>query len=94
MAIGPSRLMFILAVSGSAIGLGNIWKFPYITGGKRWRCICNNLSYMHLLNWITHHDFRNYDWQKRQKKRTPLPQWEILGKEETGNGVWKIVGFI
>lgn len=27
-----SRLMFILAAVGSAIGLGNIWKFPYITG--------------------------------------------------------------
>jgi NSS family neurotransmitter:Na+ symporter len=27
-----SRIGFILAASGSAIGLGNIWKFPYITG--------------------------------------------------------------
>lgn len=27
-----SRMGFILAASGSAIGLGNVWKFPYITG--------------------------------------------------------------
>ncbi|MDX1616982.1 MAG: sodium-dependent transporter, partial [Candidatus Promineifilaceae bacterium] len=30
--IWGSRLVFILAATGSAVGLGNIWKFPYIAG--------------------------------------------------------------
>ena len=27
-----SRIGFVLAAAGSAVGLGNLWKFPYITG--------------------------------------------------------------
>ena len=27
-----SRLTYILATTGAAVGLGNIWKFPYIAG--------------------------------------------------------------
>ena len=27
-----SRIGFIFAAAGSAIGLGNIWKFPYLAG--------------------------------------------------------------
>lgn len=29
-----SKIGFILAAAGSAIGLGNVWKFPYITGAN------------------------------------------------------------
>jgi NSS family neurotransmitter:Na+ symporter len=29
-----SRISFVLAAAGSAVGLGSIWKFPYITGAN------------------------------------------------------------
>ena len=29
-----SRLGFILVSAGCAIGIGNVWKFPYITGAN------------------------------------------------------------
>lgn len=29
-----SRLAFILAATGSTVGLGNVWKFPYVTGAN------------------------------------------------------------
>lgn len=31
-ALWSSRLAFVLAATGSAVGLGNIWKFPYVAG--------------------------------------------------------------
>ena len=30
--IWDSKIGFIFAAAGSAIGLGNIWRFPYVTG--------------------------------------------------------------
>ena len=33
-----NKLGFILAAVGSAVGLGNIWKFPYVVGKNGGRC--------------------------------------------------------
>ena len=32
-----SRLGFILVSAGCAIGIGNVWRFPYVDRSKRWR---------------------------------------------------------
>ena len=32
--IWKGDLTFILAAAGSAVGLGNIWKFPYMVGSN------------------------------------------------------------
>lgn len=35
-----SRLGFILVSAGCAIGIGNVWRFPYVAGTERRRTIC------------------------------------------------------
>ena len=46
-----SKLGFILAAAGSAVGIGNIWKFPYIAGengGAAFTLVYLPVSYTHL----------------------------------------------
>jgi len=35
-----SKFGFIMAAAGSAVGLGNVWKFPYLTGSNGGAVLC------------------------------------------------------
>ena len=87
-----SRLAFILAVSGSAVGLGNIWKFPYITGVNGGGAFV--LVYLLCIVAIGLPIMISEIMLGRRGRRNPITSMELLGREETGSGAWKFVGVI
>ena len=87
-----SRLAFILAVSGSAVGLGNIWKFPYITGVNGGGAFV--LVYLLCILAIGFPIMISEIMLGRRGRRNPITSMELLGLEETGSGAWKFVGVI
>ena len=46
-----SRLGFLLVSAGCAIGIGNVWRFPYVDGQKRRRLFCSLLSCSACSSW-------------------------------------------
>ncbi len=48
-----SKLGFIMAAAGSAIGLGAIWKFPYIAGKSGGGAFFFNFYIIYSINWTT-----------------------------------------
>ena len=87
-----SRLTFILAVTGSAIGLGNIWKFPYVAGANGGGAFV--LVYLICILVIGFPIMVSEILLGRRGRRNPIKSMQLLGKEEKGSQSWKIVGFI
>ena len=59
--------VFVLAASGAAIGLGNIWKFPYMAGDNGG----SSFVLLYLLcgvDWFARDGSRNSDWASGAKK--------------------------
>ena len=45
-----SRWTFIMAATGSAVGLGNMWKFPYVAGSNGGGAFVLAYIALHLIN--------------------------------------------
>jgi len=87
-----SRMTFILAVTGSAIGLGNIWKFPYIAGDNGGGAFV--LIYLICIFVIGFPIMVSEIMIGRKGRRNPITSMKILGLEEQGSENWKWVGLI
>ena len=62
-----SRWTFILAATGSAVGLGNIWKFPYMAGDNGGGAfVLIYLACIFIIG-IPYYAGRDYDWKKGPK---------------------------
>jgi len=85
-----SRMAFILAVTGSAVGLGNIWKFPYIAGQNGGGAFV--LVYLACVILIGMPVMMSEILIGRRGRRNPVSTMKLLGKEEGSSGRWGWVG--
>jgi NSS family neurotransmitter:Na+ symporter len=85
-----SRLAFILAVTGSAVGLGNIWKFPYIAGQNGGGAFV--LVYLFCVVLIGMPVMMSEILLGRRGRRNPVATMALLGEEEGGSRQWQWIG--
>jgi len=85
-----SRLAFVLAVTGSAVGLGNIWKFPYMAGQNGGGAFV--LIYLMCVFGIGLPIMMAEILIGRRGRRNPVATMQILGEEEAGQSKWRFVG--
>jgi NSS family neurotransmitter:Na+ symporter len=86
-----SRWAFILAATGSAVGLGNIWKFPYITGENGGGAFV--LVYLICIAIIGIPIMMAEVLIGRRGRQSPINTMRTLAHEESRHGVWQLVGW-
>ena len=87
-----SRFAFILAVAGSAVGLGNVWKFPYIAGENGGGAFV--LFYLLCVSLIGLPIMMAEILIGRRGRRNPVATMRLIGDEESGTPKWAIVGIL
>ena len=86
-----SRTLFVMATVGSAVGLGNIWKFPYITGqygGGAFVAI-----YLLCIALIGIPVMMAEILLGRRGRSSPISTMTRLAREEGASPAWSLVGY-
>lgn len=87
-----SRFAFILAATGSAVGLGNIWKFPYITGENGGGAFV--IVYLLCVLLIGIPIMIAETMLGRRTQRNPIETMELLTEEAGADNNWHYLGWM
>ncbi len=87
-----SRTAFILAASGSAVGLGNIWKFPYITGENGGGAFI--IIYLLSVIFIALPIMISEIYLGKKGKLNPVGSILYIAHNEGRSDFWKVIGFM
>ena len=85
-----NRLAFILAATGSAVGLGNIWKFPYITGENGGGAFV--LVYLGCISLVGLPLMMAEILVGRRGGSSPSLSFKHLAKESGASSIWSLAG--
>jgi neurotransmitter:Na+ symporter, NSS family len=86
-----NRLMFILAATGSAVGLGNIWKFPYITGENGGGAFV--VVYLICIAIVGVPIMMAEIMIGRRGRQSPINTMRSLAKNENAHPAWSLLGW-
>ncbi|PCI19684.1 MAG: sodium-dependent transporter [Piscirickettsiaceae bacterium] len=87
-----SRFAFVLAATGSAVGLGNIWKFPYITGENGGGAFV--VVYLLCILAIGIPIMMAEVMLGRRGKQSPINTMRDLAKEAGSSPMWSWLGWL
>ncbi|HEY9149264.1 MAG TPA: sodium-dependent transporter [Gammaproteobacteria bacterium] len=87
-----SKFVFILAATGSAVGLGNIWKFPYITGDNGGGAFV--LVYLLCILLIGTPIMMAEVMLGRRGRQSPINTMATLAREAGASPYWRWIGWM
>ena len=86
-----SRTVFVMATVGSAVGLGNVWKFPYITGEYGGGAFV--MVYLLCIALIGIPIMMAEILLGRRGRASPISTMRQLAREENSSPAWALIGY-
>jgi len=87
-----SGLTFVLAAVGAAVGLGNIWKFPYVVGVSGGGAFV--LIYLASVIFVAIPILITELWIGRRGNRSPPVAMQIVATKAGRSSAWSVVGWM